>query len=144
MPGGANTQLLRYYGAAYPAAYRGSLFLDNWGQHGFAGANRAVFRYVPDDAGRIVAKEPFLWSTDPHFRPAHIALDPDGNMLVADWYGRDDESDLTAASGGCGKLGRTRRSRSRSPTRRRSRLPTRSPDWARRATAFARSAPSSF
>jgi putative heme-binding domain-containing protein len=95
LPGGAHTQLLRYYGAAYPAAYRGSLFLDNWGRHGFAGANRAVFRYVPDDAGRIVAKEPFLWSTDPHFRPAHIALDPDGNMLVADWYGRDDESDLT-------------------------------------------------
>ncbi len=95
LPGGAHTQLLRYYGAAYPSAYRGSLFLDNWGRHGFAGANRAVFRYVPDDAGRITAKEPFLWSTDPHFRPAHIGLDPDGNMLVADWYGRDDESDLT-------------------------------------------------
>src|SRR5262249_2263990 len=82
--------------------YRGSLFLDNWGRHGFAGANRAVFRYVPDDAGRIVAKEPFLWSTDPHFRPAHVCLDPDGNLLVADWYGRDDESDLT------GRVGRVR------------------------------------
>lgn len=94
-PGGAHTQLLRYYGAAYPTEYRGNLFLDNWGRHGFAGANRAVFRYVPDLAGRIVAKEPFLWCTDPHFRPAHICLDPEGNLLVADWYGRDDESDLT-------------------------------------------------
>ena len=95
LPGGAHTQLMRYYGAAYPAAYRGSLLLDNWGRHGFAGANRAVFRYVPDDAGRITAKEPFVWCTDPHFRPAHVCLDPDGNLLVADWSGRDDESDLT-------------------------------------------------
>ena len=95
LPGGAHTQLMRYYGAAYPASFRGSLLLDNWGRHGFAGANRAVFRYVPDDAGQITAKEPFVWCTDPHFRPAHVCLDPEGNLLVADWYGRDDESDLT-------------------------------------------------
>ena len=33
--------------------------------------------------------------SDPYFRPSHIHLDPDGNLLIADWYGRDDESDLT-------------------------------------------------
>ncbi len=95
LPPGANTQLIRYYGAAFPAEYQGSLLLDNWGAHGFGGANRAVLRYVPDDKGNIVTKETFVSCADPHFRPSHIALDPDGNLLVADWYGRDDESDLT-------------------------------------------------
>jgi len=92
---GAHTQLIRYYGAAWPAAYSGSLLLDNWGAHGFNGPNRAIFRFVPDDMGNIVTKESFVSCTDPHFRPSHILLDPDGNLLIADWYGRDDESDLT-------------------------------------------------
>jgi putative membrane-bound dehydrogenase-like protein len=92
---GANTQLLRYYGAAFPKEYQGNLFLDNWGAHGFSGPNRGIFRFVPDARGNIVTKEPLLSCTDPHFRPSHILLDPDGNLLVADWYGRDDESDMT-------------------------------------------------
>jgi putative membrane-bound dehydrogenase-like protein len=95
LPAGAHTQLMRYYGAAYPAEYQGNLFLDNWGQHGFAGANRSVFRYTTDERNEIVSKEAFVSCADPHFRCSHIALDNDGNMLVADWYGRDDESDLT-------------------------------------------------
>ena len=92
---GANTQLLRYYGAAFPKEYQGNLFLDNWGAHGFSGPNRGIFRFVPDERGNIVKKEPLLSCTDPHFRPSHILLDSDGNLLVADWYGRDDESDMT-------------------------------------------------
>jgi len=92
---GANTQLMRYYGAAFPESYQGSLFLDNWGAHGFAGPNRAIVRFVPDKHGNIIHKEPLLSCTDPHFRPSHILLDVDGNLLVADWYGRDDESDMT-------------------------------------------------
>jgi quinoprotein glucose dehydrogenase len=92
---GANTQVIRYYGAAFPPAYQGSLLLDNWGAHGFSGPNRGIFRFVPDEHGHIVTKEPFLSCTDPHFRPSHIVLDPHGNLLVADWYGRDDESDRT-------------------------------------------------
>ncbi len=92
---GANTQLMRYYGAAFPKEYQGNLLLDNWGAHGFSGPNRGIFRFVPDERGNIVKKEPLLSCTDPHFRPSHILLDPDGNLLVADWYGRDDESDLT-------------------------------------------------
>ena len=95
LPRGANTQLMRYYGAAYPKEYWGSLFLDNWGAHGFHGPNRGIFRWHPDDKGNIVSKECFVSCNDPHFRPSHIALDPEGNMLIADWYGRDDESDLT-------------------------------------------------
>jgi putative heme-binding domain-containing protein len=95
LPGGAHTQLLRYYDAAYPARYQGSLFLDNWGRHGFTGANRAVFRYATDDRDDVVETEPFVSCGDPHFRVSHILLDRQGDMLLADWYGRDDESDLT-------------------------------------------------
>jgi putative heme-binding domain-containing protein len=92
---GANTQVLRYYGAAFPAKYQGDLLLDNWGAHGFAGPNRGVFRFVPGERGNINLKEPLLSCTDPHFRPSHILLDTEGDLLIADWYGRDDESDQT-------------------------------------------------
>jgi putative heme-binding domain-containing protein len=92
---GADTQLMRYYGAAYPAEYWGNLFLCNWGAHGFAGPNRGIFRFVPDERNNIVKREPLVWCKDPHFRPAHIILDSDGSLLIADWYGRDDESDMT-------------------------------------------------
>lgn len=95
LPRGAHTQLMRYYGAAFPAQYQGNLFLDNWGAHGFSGPNRAVFRFVPDERGNITTKEALLSCTDPHFRPSYIMLDPDGHLLIADWYGRDDESDMT-------------------------------------------------
>jgi putative membrane-bound dehydrogenase-like protein len=95
LPRGANTQLLRYYGTNFPADYRGSLFLDNWGAHGFNASNRTVFRYITDENDRIVGRERFLECADPHFRPSHILIQPDGTMLVSDWYGRDDESDLT-------------------------------------------------
>ena len=95
LPRGAHTQLMRYYGAAFPEKYQGNLLLCNWGAHGFAGPNRAIFRFVPDEQGGIGVKESLLSCTDPHFRPSHIMLDPDGNLLVSDWYGRDDESDMT-------------------------------------------------
>jgi len=95
LPRGACTQLVRYFGSAFPKSYQGSLLLDNWGAHGFDGPNRAIHRYVPDARGKIVAKDNLVSCADPHFRPSHIVVDPDGNLLVSDWYGRDDESDLT-------------------------------------------------
>lgn len=95
LPGGAHTQLIRYHSSAYPERYQGSLFLDNWGRHGFTGGNRAVFRYATGPDDEITETEPFVSCADPHFRVSHIALEPDGTMLLADWYGRDDESDLT-------------------------------------------------
>ncbi|MBI3821696.1 MAG: hypothetical protein HY289_03340, partial [Planctomycetes bacterium] len=93
--GGAHTQLLRYYAAAYPQEYQGNLFACNWGRHGFAGANRGIFRFVLDERNNVVKKDTLLACTDPHFRPSHIHLDVDGSLLIADWYGRDDESDMT-------------------------------------------------
>jgi putative membrane-bound dehydrogenase-like protein len=95
LPRGACTQLLRYYGAAYPAEFQGNLFLDNWGAHGFGGPNRTLFRYVTDDHNNIVNQQAWLVCRDPHFRCSHLLLDPAGNLIIADWYGRDDESDLT-------------------------------------------------
>ena len=93
--GGAHTQLLRYFAAAYPEEYQGNLFCCNWGRHGFAGPNRGIFRFVLDERNNVIKKDTLVACTDPHFRPSHIVLDPDGNLLIADWYGRDDESDMT-------------------------------------------------
>ena len=95
LPRGACTQLLRYYGANFPAAYQGSLLVDNWGGHGFNGANRTIFRFVPDARNDIAVQEEFVVCRDPHFRCSHVLCDRDGSLLVADWYGKDDESDLT-------------------------------------------------
>lgn len=92
---GAHTQFMRYYAANFPQEYQGNLFACNWGRHGFAGANRGIFRFVLDDRNNIVKKETLVTCADPHFRPAHIHLDVDGSLLIADWYGRDDESDMT-------------------------------------------------
>jgi putative membrane-bound dehydrogenase-like protein len=116
---GAHTQLLRYYGDAYPTNYQGSLFLCNWGAHGFAGPNRCIFRFRPDDRGQIVERDVFVKCNDPHFRPSHIVLDQDGNLLINDWYGRDDESDLT------GRIWRVRRTGPReTPAERLPAIPT--------------------
>jgi putative membrane-bound dehydrogenase-like protein len=93
--GGAHTQLMRYYAANFPQEYQGNLFACNWGRHGFAGANRGIFRFVLDDRNNVVKKDTLVACTDPHFRPSHIHLDVDGSLLIADWYGRDDESDMT-------------------------------------------------
>lgn len=95
LPSGACTQLMRYYGAAYPLECQGMLLLDNWGQHGFGGGNRSVFRYDTNQRNDVTEKSAFVSCADPRFRCSHIVLDNDGNLLVADWYGRDDESDLT-------------------------------------------------
>jgi putative membrane-bound dehydrogenase-like protein len=93
--GGAHTQFMRYYASNFPQEYQGNLFACNWGRHGFAGANRGIFRFVLDDRNNVVKKDTLVACTDPHFRPSHIHLDVDGSLLIADWYGRDDESDMT-------------------------------------------------
>lgn len=93
--GGAHTQLMRYFAANFPKEYQGNLFCCNWGRHGFAGANRGIFRFVLDERNNVVKKDTLVACTDPHFRPSHIHLDVDGSLLICDWYGRDDESDKT-------------------------------------------------
>ncbi len=94
-PAGAHTSVLAYYAAAFPDEFWGNLLVANWGVHGFPSANHVILRHVVDERGELINTEPFLTTTDPRFRPTQIALAPDGNLYVLDWYGMDDENDLT-------------------------------------------------
>ena len=95
MERGANTQVLCYLDSAYPERYWGKLFVANWGAHGFASVNHKIDIYTPDARGNITDVSVFLDSADPMFRPTQLLPDRDGNLLMLDWYGRDDENDLT-------------------------------------------------
>jgi len=92
---GARTQLLHYYGAAFPESFQGWQLGVNWGPHGVGIRNHALEEFVPDSRERNTKTSNWLTCDDPRFRPTQIMLAPDGNLLVADWYGRDDENDLT-------------------------------------------------
>ncbi|HJN07283.1 MAG TPA: hypothetical protein QF564_01220 [Pirellulaceae bacterium] len=94
-PPGAHTTVLAYYSSAFPEQFWGNLLVPNWGVHGFPSANHVILRHVVDERGNLIESEPFLTTTDPRFRPTQIALAPDGNLYVLDWYGMDDENDLT-------------------------------------------------
>ena len=94
-PPGAHTSVLTYDASAFPNEYWGNLLVSNWGVHGFPSANHVILRHVVDERGELIKTEPFLTTTDPRFRPTQIALAPDGNLYVLDWYGMDDENDLT-------------------------------------------------
>ena len=109
-PRGAATALTHYYGAAFPASMQGDQFLINWGPHGFGNVNHTLDRYVPDASGNVEGEpEQWLGCSDPHFRPTTVLLDHDGTLLIADWYGRDDESDVT------GRIWRVRYTGSEAP-----------------------------
>lgn len=92
---GARTQMLHYYGANLPKEYWGRQFGVNWGPHGVGTRNHAIEQFVVDARERITKTDNWLTSDDPRFRPTQIMLDRDGSILMADWYGRDDENDLT-------------------------------------------------
>ncbi len=95
MERGANTQVVCYLDQAFPERYWGGLFVANWGAHGFASVNHKIDLYTPDERGGIASVEVFLDCADPMFRPTQISEAPDGNLYMLDWYGRDDENDLT-------------------------------------------------
>lgn len=94
-PPGAHTTVLAYYSSAFPDEYWGNLLVPNWGVHGFPSANHVILRHIIDERGELIRTEPFLTTTDPRFRPTQIAMAPDGNLYLLDWYGMDDENDLT-------------------------------------------------
>ncbi|MCC7336703.1 MAG: PQQ-dependent sugar dehydrogenase [Pirellulaceae bacterium] len=94
-PPGAHTAVLAYYSSAFPHEYWGNLLVANWGVHGFPSANHVILRHIIDERGELIKTEPFLTTSDPRFRPTQIAMAPDGNLYLLDWYGMDDENDLT-------------------------------------------------
>lgn len=106
MGSGANTVALHYYGSMFPADFWGSILVANWGSHGAFPTNRIVRQFVKQmgpvpDSVKIVGEEfreaepLFLTATDSMFRPVSMAIAPDGGLYLADWHGRDDESDTT-------------------------------------------------
>jgi putative membrane-bound dehydrogenase-like protein len=74
-----------YRGSAYPAEYRGNVFVGDVG-------GNLVHRKVLSTSGatflasRADAKVEFLASTDNWFRPVNFANTPDGTLLVLDMY----------------------------------------------------------
>ena len=94
-PPGAHTAVLPYYSSAFPREYWGNLFVSNFGVHGSPAKKNEVLRLILDDRGRVVRREAFIRSSDPKFRPTQVSLAPDGSLYMLDWYGKDDENDLT-------------------------------------------------
>jgi putative heme-binding domain-containing protein len=94
-PPGAHTAVLPYYSSAFPEQYWGNLFISNFGVHGEPAKKNEVLRLILDDRGHVIRREPFISSSDPKFRPTQVSLAPDGSLYMLDWYGKDDENDLT-------------------------------------------------
>jgi len=92
---GAVTAALPYYSANFPTEYWGSLFVANFGIHGSPAKHNNIMQYKVDDQDNIIRREIFLSSSDSKFRPTQVSLAPDGGLYVLDWYGKDDENDLT-------------------------------------------------
>lgn len=107
-PPGAHTAILVCRSAAFPEEYQGNLLVSNWGAHGFPSANHVILRHILDERGEVVKSEPFLTTTDPRFRPTQIAFAPDGGLYLLDWYGQDDENDLTGRLYKISYIGRNR------------------------------------
>ncbi|MCP3919136.1 MAG: hypothetical protein GY711_26650 [bacterium] len=94
-PPGAHTAVQPYYSSALPEEYWGCLFVSNFGVHGAPAKKNEVLRLVLDDRGRVLSREAFISSSDSRFRPTQVSLAPDGSLYMLDWYGQDDENDLT-------------------------------------------------
>ncbi|WP_442506453.1 PVC-type heme-binding CxxCH protein [Novipirellula sp. SH528] len=80
--GESPTGILAYESNLLPAEYRGSILVATWGEH-------RIDRYQlkRDGAGFTVKTEPMVAGGE-HFRPAGIAVAPDGSLYVGDWADR--------------------------------------------------------
>lgn len=120
MGSGANTVAFHYYSSMFSADFWGNILIANWGSHGAFPTNRVVKRYVqqqkaiPDSVKRLgeffrETADTFLYSTDSLFRPVGMVMAPDGGIYLADWHGRDDESDSTGRIFKLSHVGRMRK-----------------------------------
>ncbi len=79
------TGITVYRGSAYPAEFRGNVFI------GDAGGNLIHRKFLEPDgatylARRADAKDEFVASRDNWFRPVNFANTPDGTLLILDMY----------------------------------------------------------
>lgn len=80
--GESPTGLISYESDHLPDDYRGDLLVPSWGEH-------RIDRYhlIPDGTGFKVSTQPVI-AGEEHFRPAGIAVGPDGSLYVGDWADR--------------------------------------------------------
>lgn len=80
--GESPTGLISYESDQLPEDYRGDLLVASWGEH-------RIDRYhlIPEGASFKTTTKPII-AGEEHFRPAGIAVGPDGSLYVGDWADR--------------------------------------------------------
>ena len=74
-----------YAGSSFPDAYRGDLFVAEWGQYLSKRHGRKLVRIPFDAHGRPLARRASVFATG-FVHPLAVAVDPaSGDLLVADW-----------------------------------------------------------
>ena len=66
----------------FPAAYRGNLFVAEWGQYDSTAHGRRVVRVLLGPDGTTGVVKPFASGFE---HPLGLVVDPEGALLVADW-----------------------------------------------------------
>jgi putative membrane-bound dehydrogenase-like protein len=81
--GEAPAGLVCYFGGNLPAEYEWQLFATSWGDH------RIDCFKLTDHASTAWAKMTPLVTGDEDFRPASVAIAPDGSLFITDWVSKD-------------------------------------------------------
>ena len=80
--GESPTGILAYEAGLFPADYLGRIFVASWGEHRIDS-----YQLEPSGAG-FTAKTSAIVAGGESFRPAGMALAPDGSLFVGDWADR--------------------------------------------------------
>jgi glucose/arabinose dehydrogenase len=81
-PHSAASGLAFEQGGAFPARYRGNLFVAEWGQYDRRATGRKIVRVAFTPSGAVRSVSSFAGGFS---HPLALAFDPEGALLVADW-----------------------------------------------------------